>query len=128
MNRVLRTEAAFDTLDSLLAAVPLTHRARARAAMTDLRCGGRGLRAWLAQIELDGRPLPHDLPGELVEVYLRDDDAEPLHDCERCGLPIPVHASRRAGHEASVERIYFPACPNCGGRTGRFAYWSRRGR
>ena len=87
--------------------------------------GGRGLRSWLALLEIDGRPLPASLPGELVDVYLLDDDAEPLHDCERCGVPVPVRAGRHCGHEAAVERAYFPACPCCGGRTGRHAYWSR---
>jgi hypothetical protein len=115
-------------MDALLAAVPLGYRARVRARLTDPRAGGRGLRAMLALLDTDPRALPDALPTELVEVYLRDDEAEPLHDCERCGLPVPVHAGRRCGHEASVDREYFPACPHCGGRTGRFAFWSSRHR
>lgn len=111
--------------DRLLAAVPAAYRTRARAVLSDPRQGGRGLRAWLALVEIDGRPLPGDLPGELVAVYLDDDDAEPLYDCECCGLPVPVRAGRRCGHEAAVDRVYFPACPCCGGKTGRYAYWSR---
>jgi hypothetical protein len=120
-----RTDTPADPLDRLLAAVPAAYRPRARALLTDPWQGGRGLRAWLAILETDGRPLPDELPEELVSVYLDDDDAEPLYDCECCGLPVPVRAARRCGHEAAVERVYFPACPCCGGRTGRHAYWSR---
>jgi hypothetical protein len=113
-------------IGQLLSAIPAGQRGRARTLLTDPRCGGRGLRALVALLDADPRALPDALPAELVEVYLRDDEAEPLHDCERCGLPVPVHAGRRCGHEASVDREYFPTCPRCGGRTGRFAFWSRR--
>lgn len=109
-----------------LAAVPVTQRTRVRTLLTDPRSGGRGLRALLAMLDTDPRDLPEALPTELVEVYLSDDEAEPLHDCEACGLPVPVHAGRRCGHEASVDREYFPNCPHCGGRTGRHAFWSAR--
>lgn len=115
-----------EPLGHFLAAVPDGQRGRVRTLLTDPRCGGRGLRAMLALFDTSPRPLPAVLPPELVEVYLRDDEAEPLHDCERCGLPVPVHAGRRCGHEASVDREYFSACPHCGGRTGRFAFWSAR--
>lgn len=121
-----RTEYAPEPLDRFLAAVSAEQRARARALLTDPHAGGRGLRALLALLDTGSCSLPACLPAALVEVYLRDDEAEPLHDCERCGLPVPVHAGRRCGHEASVDREYFPACPQCGGRTGRFAFWSRR--
>ncbi len=112
-----------DVLRQFLAAVPQRLRGEVRELLSDPRLGGRGLRALLALLDADSRPLP-PLPAELVEVYLSDDEAEPLHDCERCGLPVPVHAGRRCGHEASVDREYFPACPHCGGRTGGFAFWS----
>ena len=108
-----------------MAAVPATHRKRAQAILLSPRLGGRGLRAWTVLLDADDRPLPGDLPEELVEVYLDDSEAEPLHDCERCGLTVPVRAHRRCGHEATVEHVYFPECPHCGGRTGRHAYWSR---
>ena len=111
--------------DRLLAAVPAACRSRAAALLSSPRLGGRGLRAWAALVDTDDRPLPSDLPTGLVEVYLNDDDAEPLHDCSDCGLPVPVRAGRHCGHEATVERVYFPECPHCGGRTGRHAYWSR---
>ena len=111
--------------DRLLAAVPVAHRKRAAAVLKSPCLGGRGLRAWVVLLDADDRPLPGGLPEELVEVYFDDSEAEPLHDCERCGLTVPVRAARRCGHEATVERVYFPACPHCGGRTGRHAYWSR---
>lgn len=115
-----------EPLGLFLAAVHDGQRVRVRVALTNPRCGGRGLRAMLALLDNAPQALPEAFPVELVEVYLRDDDAEPLHDCERCGLPVPVRAGRRCGHEASVDREYFPACPCCGGRTGRFAFWSAR--
>lgn len=114
------------TVTRLLAAVPPAYRVKARALITDPRQGGRGLRAWLAILDTEGRPLPDELPEELVNVYLSDDDAEPLFDCEHCGMPVPVRAARRCGHEAAVDRVYFTTCPCCGGRTGRHAYWSRQ--
>jgi len=113
------------SVDRLMAALPSTHRKRALVVMTSPRLGGRGLRAWVALLDADDRPLPGSLPSHLVDVYLEDSEAEPLHDCERCGLTVPVRAARRCGHEATVERVYFPQCPHCGGRTGRHAYWSR---
>ncbi len=109
----------------LLAAIPQTLRNRVKAVLADPRSGGRGLRAMVTLLVNDHRPLPKTLPSDLVNIYLYDDEAEPLHDCECCGLLIPVRAGFRAGHEANPEHIYYPACPQCGGRTGRFAYWSR---
>jgi hypothetical protein len=121
--------AAFDpdsAEGALLAAVPPGLRPLVASLLTTPRRGGRGLRAWLSLLAADSRPLPDELPRELVEVYLTDDDAEPLHDCEACGLAVPVRCGRRVGHEPVAEHVYFPACPQCGGRTGRYAFWSRR--
>jgi hypothetical protein len=111
--------------DRLLAAMPASLQARVRAVLANPRLGGRGLRAWLALLETEDRPLPEALPAELVEVYLKDTEAEPLHDRESCGLPVPVRAGWRAGHEPSADRVYFPVCPHCGGRTGPYAFWAR---
>ena len=116
-----------DVAERFLSVVPVKVRDEVRRLLLSPCEGGRGLRQWLSLLEIEQRPLPRQLPIDLIEVYLNDDDAEPLHDCERCGLPVPVHAGRRCGHEASVDREYFPTCPHCGGRTGRFAFWSRRG-
>jgi hypothetical protein len=109
----------------LISATPPSLRKRVRAALTDPNVGGRGLRAWLALVEFDDRPIPENLPADLFAVYLSDAEAEPLHDCERCGLPVPVRVARRSGHEPTCDREYFACCPRCGGRTGRHAFWSR---
>ena len=87
--------------------------------------GGAGIRSWLDAITWRGSPLPESLPSELIDVYLRDSEAAPLHDCEDCGLAIPIRANRRHA-EGDADRVYFAACPACGGRTGPYAYWSRR--
>ena len=126
MTRTQPAARPAHALDRLLAALPPGRLTVARRMITDPRCGGHGLRAWLALLDTDDRPLPPAVPDELIEVYLADDDAEPLHDCESCGMAVPVRVGRRCGHEAVVEREYFPTCPCCGGRTGRYAFWSRR--
>lgn len=108
-----------------LAAMPNGLRPDVESLLANPRQGGRGLRAWLSLLTVDHPPLPAQLPSNLVEVYLTDDEAEPLHDCETCGLAVPVRCGRRASREPVAEREYFPACPQCGGRTGRFAFWSR---
>src|SRR5205814_1153483 len=80
---------------------------------------------WVRLLAADPRPLPAALPTELVDVYLRDDEAMPQHDCGRCGLWLPVRPGWHGGHERAAERVYFRACPTCGGPTGLYAYWAR---
>jgi hypothetical protein len=111
--------------ERFLAAVPIELRRDVWTLLTTPRRGGRGLRAWLSLLEVDHPVLPSELPSELIEVYLHDHEAEPLHDCESCGLAVPVRCGRRLGREPVAERVYFPTCPSCGGRTGRYAFWSR---
>ena len=96
-----------------------------------------GLATWASHLE-DGRGfLPARLPAELIDVYFRDDRAQPQHDCEDCGLEIPIrppvvddrsfgldHVFRGA---AEKEIRYFPRCPHCGGATGQQAYWKKHG-
>jgi hypothetical protein len=82
-----------------------------RTLLANPRYGGRGLRAWVGLMEAEDRPLPPALPAELVDVYLRDDEAEPLYDCEACGLAVPVRVGWRSGHEPAYDRVYFPAWP-----------------
>jgi hypothetical protein len=118
------TEGTRNAEGRLLNAVPFKLRNEVRDALCNPRIGGRGLRAWLSLIEIDDRPLPQSISSELIAVYLSDAEAEPLYDCEECGLPVPVKVGRR-GHEPSCDRVYFVACPDCGGRTGPHAYWSR---
>jgi len=131
MRRHLDVIPPFDPTSAearFIAAVPTGLRSDVWTLLTNPQRGGRGLRAWLSLLEADHPPLPCELPQELVEVYLRDHEAEPLHDCEDCGLPVPVRCGRRLGREPVAEREYFPACPSCGGRTGRYAFWSRAAR
>jgi hypothetical protein len=115
-----------DAAARFLSVVPMKLRDDVRRLLTNPCEGGRGLRHWLSLLEIEPRPMPRQLPIDLVEVYLEDDDAEPLHDCESCGFFVPVRVSRRLGHEPAVERVYYSECPNCGGRTGRFAFWAAR--
>lgn len=110
--------------ERFLAAVESAQRAAVAEVLHRPRCGGRGLRAWLRLIADQGRPLPPTIPAQLVAVYLTDGDAVPLHDCGRCGLAVPVRPRWQDGHEPPPERIYFPACPHCGGPTGKYAYWA----
>jgi hypothetical protein len=114
-----------DTEGRFLSAVPQVFRNRVRDALCNPKLGGRGLRAWLAITDVEERTLPNRISIDLINIYLSDSEAEPLHDCEECGVPIPVKAGRRAGHEPSCDRVYFTACPQCGGRTGPHAFWSR---
>jgi|GEM_PF-3360990 len=85
-----------------------------------------GLRNWLTAITYRGAQLPEQIPAAVIEVYLLDPEAMPLHDCERCGLAIPVRPSRLYGDDGDPEQVYFPACPACGGRTGWYLFWSQR--
>lgn len=87
---------------------------------------GSGLREWVSTIAWRGGLCPEHVPAKLIEVYLSDSEALPLHDCEDCGLAIPVRPSRLHGLEAEPEQLYFEVCPSCGGRTGWYRYWARR--
>src|SRR5262249_41621793 len=96
-----------------------------------------GLATWVSHLE-DGRGfLPDRLPAELIDVYFRDDRAQPDHDCEDCGLEIPIRPSvvddRSVVHcvfrGVAEEKIcYFLRCPHCGGATAQGAYWKKHGR
>jgi hypothetical protein len=94
--------------------------------------GGRLLRRCLdAMSRLDHRHWPDTdisdevilaMPPEVAEVYLNY-DALPLHDCEDCGLWVPVTPGEYRGRPAVR---HFEDCPLCGGRTGYAAYFNRR--
>jgi hypothetical protein len=96
-----------------------------------------GLVAWLYWLEHGRGFLPARLPVELIDVYLRDDRAQPDHDCEDCGLRIPIRPSviddRSFVHcvfrgVAEEEVRYLPRCPHCGGATAQGAYWAKHRR
>ena len=109
--------------DLFLRAVIEEQRSAVVGLLREPRWGGRGLRMWLRTLVTQGRSLPEVLPSELIQVYLDDPEALPLHDCSDCGLAVPIR-SGWLGLEGEPERIYFPVCPNCGSRTGLYAFWS----
>jgi hypothetical protein len=88
--------------------------------------GGSGLRDWVSAIAWRGAVLPAQVPEEIIDVYLSDSEAIPLHDCGSCGLAIPVRPSRLDGLEGDPERVYFAFCPACGSRTGPHMYFTRQ--
>src|SRR4051794_18480924 len=112
--------------ERFLAAIDPAQREAVAGLLARPRCGGRGLRAWLRLVADQGRPLPAAVPAAVVDVYLADGEAVPLHDCGRCGLAVPVRPGW-GGHEAPPDHVYFPACPCCGGPTGPYAYWAHAG-
>jgi hypothetical protein len=54
---------------------------------------------------------PYALPANVAEVYLKDPQAYPEHECEKCCYRVPVTKDSATG---TVKR-YFPQCPLCGG-------------
>ena len=114
-----------ETRTRFLQAIDPSQREAVDCLLRHLHHGGAGIRNWLDSITWRGCPLPDSLPEALIEVYLQDSEAAPLHDCEDCGLAIPIRPNRRDA-DSDAERIYFPQCPACGGSTGPYAYWSKR--
>jgi hypothetical protein len=114
--------------ERFLAAVDPGQREAVARRLRQRLLGGAGLRAWLRALVWTDAPPPARLPPALIDVYLRDPLALPLHDCAECGTAVPVRPGRRGDAEAEPERVYFPACPCCGGKTGLYAYWSGKRR
>jgi hypothetical protein len=106
----------------------ITPRQRTNVAdlLHSVHNGGSGLRDWVSAIAWRGAVLPTQVPEKVIDVYLSDSEAVPLHDCETCGLAIPVRPSRLYGMDGEPERVYFPLCPACGSRTGPYMYFTRR--
>jgi hypothetical protein len=109
---------------AFLSSVARPQRARVAALLKESDSRGRGLRTWLRLIEAQEQVVLPLFPAELVQVYLDDDEAMPLHDCSGCGVAVPVRPDW-PGHEGEPQRVYFPRCPCCGERTGLYASWSR---
>jgi len=108
----------------LLQAVDPSQRAAVVNLLDHPRLGGKGLRMWLRMLGNKRGSLPWRLPAALINVYLQDSEAVPLHDCADCGLAIPIRPHWR-GYEWEPGLLYFECCPSCGGSTGLYAYWSR---
>ena len=111
--------------ERFLNAVADDQRAAVDQRLKDLGARGAGLRAWLTAIAWRGGVLPQRLPRELVQVYLDDAEVRPRHECEACGLLIPVQPAGRRGAEAIQPGIYFSNCPACDAGTGRYVFRSK---
>jgi hypothetical protein len=111
--------------DRFLDAVEMRQRPQVASMLRLPQHGGRGLRAWLGSIAAQRSCMPDSIPEQLVQVYLEDSEAIPLHDCASCGVAIPVRPAWD-GYEEEPDQVYFSRCPCCGGPTGLYAYWSRR--
>lgn len=115
-----------ETCQEFLVSVPADMQSCVERALRNLHGGGAGLRAWVSSIAWRGAKLPESVPEVLVKVYLADPEAVPLHECETCGISIPVRPNRFRGMEDEPEETYFSACPVCSGRTGLYLYMSRQ--
>ena len=92
-------------------------------------------RSRLAQVVLDTLTWPPPdhllrLPPEVAGVYLHDQGAHPVTDCEDCGYRVPMRPAVMWGgtpprHEPEIR--YFEACPLCGGAVGVRAYYRKHG-
>jgi hypothetical protein len=60
----------------------------------------------------EGRPL--ELPVEVLELYLAEEYAAPLNECEDCGYALP----RLWIDPPPPARGHFDRCPLCGGKVG----------
>ena len=115
-----------ETCRQFLAAIAPHQHPAAAQLLQSLHNGGSGLRDWVSAITWRGAMLPASIPEEIIDVYLADPEAAPLHDCEGCGMAIPVRPSRCHGLDAEPEELYFSKCPACGARTGWYLYFSRQ--
>ena len=111
-----------EVTDRLLAAVEPRQREDVARVLEDTHGGGWGLRLWVSSIIWGGASLPEQVPAELIDVYLTDPEAMPLHECGECGLPVPVRPNRVHGNDGDPERVYFPACPACDSPTGWYLF------
>lgn len=93
--------------------------------LEQLQQGASGLRDWVTAIAWRGANFPKFVPPEVINVYLRDEQALALHQCQDCGLAVPVRPNSQLGPDAEPEQIYFPRCPLCGGATSWKPYVSK---
>jgi hypothetical protein len=115
-----------DVSAQFLNAVAPAQREKVGGLLHSMHNGGSGLRDWISAIAWRGGVLPTQVPEEIIDVYLSDSEAVPLHDCEGCGLAMPVRPSRLYGLEGEPERVYFSSCPACGSRTGPYMFFTRQ--
>lgn len=115
-----------DACQEFMVSVPSDLQSKVDRSLKSLHAGGFGLRTWVASIAWRGAKLPEAVPTELLQVYLDDPEAVPLHECETCGIAIPVRPNRLHAADDEPEQTYFQCCPACGGRTGLYLFVSRR--
>ncbi len=115
-----------DACQEFMASVPTELQSRVDRSLKSFHAGGFGLRTWVASIAWRGAKLPETVPTELLQVYFVDPEAVPLHECETCGIAIPIRPNRLHGLDDDPEQVYFTSCPACGGRTGLYLFVSRR--
>jgi hypothetical protein len=111
--------------ERFLAAIDSELRSAVSVVLDRPSHGGLGLRLWLRALMTKDMDVPEALPASLIQVYLDDPEAVPLHECEDCGLAVPVRPCREDGYEWDAEQAYFDQCPCCGGRTGLYVFRSR---
>src|SRR5215213_5390973 len=76
--------------DRFLEAVDGPQRPLVALLLRQPRLGGTGLRHWLSALAAGVAVLPTSIPPEVIQTYLTDPEALPLHDCAACGLAVPV--------------------------------------
>jgi hypothetical protein len=99
----------------VLAPAQLRDQVAATILEPDMR--GRGLRMWLRRLAVEQVWPRHALPAALIQVYLDDPEAMPLHNCTVCDVAIPIRPDYREFDDVP-QKLYFPECPCCGGPTG----------
>jgi hypothetical protein len=104
-----RYKEALDSGEAVLDAVRLAHSSKLFLAVWDLMDG-------------DG---PAQMPPHVARIYLEDESASALHDCERCGYKVPI----RPGDYRTPAVRYFERCPldGCNGETGWYAFYQSHG-
>ncbi len=107
-----------DVRRMFLGAIAPSQRAKVEESLAAGRYTGVGLHAWLDSIISEETYLPSEIPPSLVQAYFDYPEALPLHNCENCGLHIPIVPSPLYGFEGETDHVLFPTCPSCGGRTG----------
>lgn len=117
-RRWLEERAAF------LGHIPADLRAEVAAALSDPD-RAEDLDDWVLHPVATVAPVPELFPAALVRVMLDDQEASLLHECERCGLNVPIRPGCAQPFKLAVR--LFPECPACGGRTGWYAYRSAHG-
>jgi len=129
-GEIIPGECSFDAGDSnwhevserFLQSICPEQRGIVERILNDPYNGGWGLRLWVSSIIWGSALMPTRVPAEVIDIYLRDPDVIPLHDCCSCGMAVPVRPNRMYGHEAEPEHIYFPNCPVCSAPTGWYLF------